>query len=315
MKKNSLFSRSIMLSIIVICLIFGISYYQYNSASISVDVPLFLDISASTSHSSSSNNYKTTSYQNDYKDIDEFFNSDEIVTYVILIIAMAAIPMIITILMFIFIIKIIITSIRRGMNCKYFRNNVVNTGAYNGDTTLVKNRYVDVKKDKLAMFNTDDINSLKKYFYDMFEKFEKSYNNLDYNIMKSLSTKQLYNNYYTGIKLDLNAGKKRIIEDIKKEKVVIYELDSTTIKQTASLYIEVSYINYIIDRSGKVISGSREDPMKEKFEVTFRKDFEKNDVTKCPNCGANVGGNICEYCRTPLNVSEFRISNIKRIID
>lgn len=79
--------------------------------------------------------------------------------------------------------------------------------------------------------------------------------------------------------------------------------------------IEVSYLNYVIDRNGYVISGSREKTMTEKFEVTFRKDFERDDVTKCSNCGANIIGNKCDYCRTTIKNVEFKISSIKKIID
>ena len=47
----------------------------------------------------------------------------------------------------------------------------------------------------------------------------------------------------------------------------------------------------------------------------FRKDFEMNELTNCPNCGANVTGSKCEFCKTSLKTVEFKISSIKRIID
>ena len=133
--------------------------------------------------------------------------------------------------------------------------------------------------------------------------------------MKMLSTKQLFHNYYTGITLDLKVGKKRIIDDIKVKKVIIYELDSTVSKQTASTMIEISYFNYVIDGNGYIISGNREEKITEKFEITFRKDFENNSITRCPNCGANLTSNKCEYCKSVIKEEEFKISNIKRIIE
>ena len=33
-----------------------------------------------------------------------------------------------------------------------------------------------------------------------------------------------------------------------------------------------------------------------------------------PNCGAQIVGNKCEYCRTTLKDVEFKISNLKKII-
>lgn len=237
----------------------------------------------------------------------------EIVVGLLILIFIRILPL----LFYFFIIRIIVNSIRRVSSRKYFKNNVVTHSDenINNNTKDKNNVYFDVSKSKLEMFKTDDIDALKDYFYDIFIKFETAYNNLDYNLMRMLSTKQLFQNYYTGITLDLQVGKKRIINDIKKKNVIIYELDSTIAKQTVSAMIEISYYNYIIDRKGNIVSGSRDNPTIEKFEVTFRKDFNKDDISKCPNCGANITGNKCEYCRTIIKNEVFKISNIKRIIE
>ena len=195
----------------------------------------------------------------------------------------------------------------------YFKNNVIKSSSDTIDGK--KNIYVDVTKGELKDFNTDDINALKDYFYDIFYKFENAYNNLDYNTMKMLSTSQIYNNYHTGISLDLKVGKKRVINNIQRVNVVLYEIDSTVAKQVASVMIEVSYINYTLDKNGYVISGNKEIQVNEKFDITFRKDFERKPITKCPNCGANLEGSKCSYCDSVIKDVEFKISSIKRIID
>lgn len=222
----------------------------------------------------------------------------------------------INLIFWIAIFKGIKNAIKRKNNHKYFKNNIINNKLDNNVVNALdkKRTYEDVSKTALAKFNTDDINLLKDYFYNMFLDFEKAYNNLDYNTMKLLSTKQMYHNYYTGISLDLKVGRKRIINDIKKKKVIIFELDSTIAKQIASAMIEIEYVNYTIDKNGKVISGSR-NKTAEKFEVMFRKDFERKDVIECPNCGANVVGNKCEYCRSNIKNVDFKISSIKKIIE
>lgn len=222
----------------------------------------------------------------------------------------------ITVVVFVF--KLVMNFIKRKNNHTFFKNNVVfNEKVKNnsGNSNKYQRSYNDVSKSALAKFNTDDINALKDYFYDIFLKFETAYNNLDYNVMRVLSTKQLYNNYYTGITLDLKAGKKRIISDIEKKKVIIFELDSTIAKQIVSMMVEISYFNYTVDKNGNVIKGSRDNKTTEKFEVMFRKDFEKKDITKCPNCGAELVGNKCEYCRSTVKNSDFKISSIKKIIE
>ena len=116
------------------------------------------------------------------------------------------------ILVIMFLSRYIINSIKRRANRNYFKNNVVinpKVGTSIDNKDNCHRTYEDVSKEVLEKFNTEDINLLKDYFYDMFLSFENAYNNLDYNIMKILSTKQLYQNYYTGISLDLKAGKKK----------------------------------------------------------------------------------------------------------
>lgn len=228
------------------------------------------------------------------------------------------IEVIINVAVWLFIVRLIVNSIKRKNNHKYFKNNVVinkNLEIRNGKEKKYQREYVDVSKSELERFNTDDINTLKDYFYNRFIEFENAYNNLDYNIMKLLSTKQMYQNYYTGVSLDLKVGRKKIISDIEKKKVILFELDSTIAKQIASLMIEITYLNYTIDKNGRVISGSRNEKITEKFEVMFRKDFERKEVIECPNCGADIVGNKCDFCRSTIKNVEFKISSIKKIID
>jgi len=204
-----------------------------------------------------------------------------------------------------------IKSVKRKTTQNYFKSIVV----FTDNKIEFKEKYTDISQEELETFNTTDLNAFKNYFYKIFVDFETAYNNLDYNTMKALSTKQLFHNYHTGITLDLEHGKKRIINNIQKKKVIIYETFSSTAKQVVSAMIEISYINYTMDKNGYVISGSKDYKVTEKFEVTFRKDFEREEITNCPNCGANITGNKCEFCKSVLNTVEFKISSIKRIVD
>lgn len=217
-------------------------------------------------------------------------------------------------LIWIFIINVIKNFIKRKNSYNYFKNNIVDN-TKTGQNSKYFRVYNDVSKNELEKFNIDDINILKNYLYDIFVDFESAYNNLDYNLMKLLSTKQLYQKYYTGISLDLKIGNKKIISNIVRKNVVIFELDSTIAKQIVSAMIEISYITYKIDKNGKIISGNRYNPITEKFEIVFRKDFESKEVTQCINCGAEVSGKRCEFCRTNIKDVKFKISSIRKIIE
>lgn len=200
---------------------------------------------------------------------------------------------------------------------KQFKENVVINTVKPGNK--YKRIYKDVSNKELKEFNVVDINDLKDFFYGIFFEFETAYNSLDYNKMKILSTSQLFNNYYTGIDLNLKAGKKRIIENIERKNVVVYEFFSSMLKQTASVMIEISYLNYMRDKKGNVILGSSTDKITEKFEVEFRKEFreefKEKEITICPTCGASVVGNKCVYCRNIIKENEFKISSIRKIIE
>lgn len=209
------------------------------------------------------------------------------------------------------IISSVIKSIKRNSTHNFFKNNVVITPTDNRK----KDKYTDISLEELATFNTDDLEGFKNYFYKIFLNFENAYNNLDYNIMRNLSTKQLFNNYYTGITLDLEKGNKRIITNIQKKNIIIYETFSSSAKQVVSAMIEVSYLNYTINKQGLVVSGSRDFKKNEKFEVIFRKDFDTKEITNCPNCGAKLNDHKCEFCRSLIKTNDFKISSIKKIVN
>lgn len=234
-------------------------------------------------------------------------------TYVyILFLANVILSLAVIFFLFEIIVRKLIDAIKRKKIKTFFKGNVITNDKLTGN---YKRIYKDVNQRQLDDINISNIEALKDELYDIFYRFEVAYNSLDYSSMKSVSTSQLYSNYYTDISLDLKVGEKRIITDIEKKRVVLYDIINTSVRQTFSLLIEVSYINYKIDKFGQVISGKRFKPITEKFEVTFKKNIEQESIIKCPNCGAKITGNKCDYCRTPIKDVEFKISSIKRIID
>lgn len=253
---------------------------------------------------------------------------------VLLFFSIEGMIILITLGVFIMLIRKVINAFKRSSINKFFKNNVVETffeqnkqyvktiNAYSSnkqnhknDIQLFQDKYVDVNAKVLEEFKINDIKSLKKYLFEIFTKFEKAYNELDFNTMKSLSTSQLYQNYYTGIKLDMQDGNKKMIDEIKLKDIIVFEALSSSIKQIISCKIDINYKNYTLNSIGQVIRGSQMHSVDESFEVTFRKDFDKNDVIKCPNCGASINGSKCDYCRTLIRNEEFKISSIKKIVE
>ena len=220
-------------------------------------------------------------------------------------------------------VVLIARALKRSSVRKQFKSNVISESNWisqenkhinnsaTGDNRLV---YSDVSKVKLDTLNIADIDVLKDYLYRMFYKFEKAYNNLDYDKMRRLSTKKLYESYHTGIVLDLQVGRKRIMEDMQKKDVKVFNVLNSDTEQKIYSAIEVDYINYVIDSDGNVISGNKYFATNERFEVVFTKTFGADEIARCPHCGAPVEGNECTYCRTPIKSDVFKISSIKRIV-
>ena len=207
-------------------------------------------------------------------------------------------------IIFIFVASVI-NRVRRTFINNEFRNSVI---------TRFEGRENDISKKKLAEYNIDSITQLKEYLSDIFIRFENAYNNLDYNIMKELSTSSLFNKYYTGVTLDLKFGYKRIISDITKEEIIIYDIHNSEDKQIISSVIGVSYHNYKINKSGDIISGDNTKKVIEQFEVIFERGNINTDISKCPHCGAEITGTTCNYCRKTIIDDTYRISSIRRII-
>lgn len=219
---------------------------------------------------------------------------------------------ILSILYWWFMISLLIKVITKLYNYKklkrqqdFFKKNVISE----------KKEYHDISKKDLEVFNIDDINLLKDKLFKIFIAFENAYNNLDYGIMKLYSSKFLFENYYTGVKLNSANGNKKIIEKIEKKDIKIFDVFTTSVKQSISTMIKISYINYTVDSKGHLISGNKCVPITERFEVVFTKYYDRKQTTECPNCGANVSGVKCEFCRTPIDNEEFKITSIKKILN
>ncbi len=206
---------------------------------------------------------------------------------------------------------LIISQLRKNKSNKNFKNNVIKMDK---EKERIKNITRDVDNSALEQLDIKDVNILKDYLYQIYLDFEKAYNDLDYNTMLNTSTNKLYNAYHTNIMLNLKCGQKKIIENITRHNMFVYDILCTNRKQVISTIIEVENSSYMLDYNGKVVSGSVT-PIREKFEVIFIKNYDNSTSVKCPNCQASVSGTKCEYCGTELRNSEFRIDSIKKVID
>ena len=128
---------------------------------------------------------------------------------------------------------------------------------------------------------------------------------------KDYEVQEFINKHY--YHLQFSPAIKTDIKDIKKNKILVYDLYKSDERQMLYAFIEITYVTYFISKEGKIVRGS-EKPIKERFDVTYTKKYSSEDVIKCPNCGNSVLGSTCSYCRTNLRNQDFKIDSIKRNI-
>ena len=187
----------------------------------------------------------------------------------------------------------IIYLVRRSQSKKKFKSMVIND----------RKSYTEISPSRLEGFDINDLEKLKLYLYDKFYKFELAYNSLDYNSMYNLCTEKLYNLYHTSITLNLKFDEKKIIDQTRLERMIIYDAYSNQTSQFIYTVVEVSNVSYSIKSNGKVISGNPTRPINETFEVIFVKYFKQDNKHKCPNCGAKLENDsiqTCQYCRSNI---------------
>ncbi len=211
---------------------------------------------------------------------------------------------------------LIIYLIKKNKNKKYFKSTVLNRNQSNIYFSNIQDTYIDISDYKLEWFDTNDLDVLKSYFGNMFLDFERAYNNVDYNALYNLCSPSLYDIYKNDLNVNLRLGDKKIIDNVSIEKLVIYNTTKNDDEQKVYVMLELKSNNYVMNTSGKVISGNPVKPQSEEFIVTYVKSLKKKDEksSRCPNCGATVTSTKCSYCNTEFKQNEFRIDTIRKLV-
>lgn len=70
--------------------------------------------------------------------------------------------------------------------------------------------------------------------------------------------------------------------------------------------------DYIIDSDKKIIKGSKTKVYFNDYELEFI--IKRKDVKNCPNCGAEINGTKCNYCKSIITNNEQNLSLSKKKI-
>ncbi len=173
-----------------------------------------------------------------------------------------------------------------------------------------ENRIVDCIKLEDPDFNKE---LFEKFALDVFKKFQKAYceNNLnsvrkfvDINVIEAFSIKASQNEMLKY---------KETIDVVSDNFVDFFGYHKEGGTEVVSVAISIVYKDYIKDEEGKIIKGDERINQRGVFILSFSrkeggktinniKDYSKNSVVRCPNCGAEIVNSFsqCDSCGTTL---------------
>jgi len=152
-----------------------------------------------------------------------------------------------------------------------------------------------------------------------FVKVQEAIINGDFKELKKLETNELFERHKTIYKKNsLNKNKKRFIEDINIDTVLLYEFQRINGKDVVYVFLNAFMLDYIKEGE-KVVKGKDDDFVNKSYTLTFIRKIEKKKIKgkdqnnkietiNCPQCGAplNVTSiGTCEYCGNYIKLDTF----------
>ncbi len=190
---------------------------------------------------------------------------------------------------------------------------------------MKKNMKNDIQTNNTAANHND---MLKKYMPDIeIEKFiEERYRDFvevqiawmdfDYEKLRELLTDELYNQYEMQLDTLKLKNEKNVMSDFSYESAYISNVSRDKDNLIIRVRLSVSFFDYIT-KDEKITRGTDKEKIHMTYELTYITAL-KNDISKCPSCGAPISNNAsvkCEYCNSIISrVSEKWVMKNKKAI-
>lgn len=159
---------------------------------------------------------------------------------------------------------------------------------------------------------------LKNDLFETFVAYEESYFTCNYNTLSNVCTGKYFNIVSNELHCLESVKPKRIVENFKKENVSITEIHNNKLVQTVTAFINVSYNDYLVDESGKLMEGNKYIRHTKRLRTVFLKYNQNATIPqKCNGCGAPLDKfkGKCEYCGNHvINKRNWKIASIDRIV-
>ena len=152
-----------------------------------------------------------------------------------------------------------------------------------------------------------DEETYKNKFYNIYVNIQEAWMNFDYDVLKNLTTDELYNMYSMQLDTLKTKNQQNIMSDFK---LVGFRLENVT-NDNGILNIEtrmtVLMYDYLIDtNTKKIVRGTKKQKLYIQYMITFVKSNSNNIEIKCPNCGTKLDittSGKCPYCNSEVVVA------------
>ena len=160
-----------------------------------------------------------------------------------------------------------------------------------------------------------NIEEFNQIVFNNYKDIQTAWMNFDLNTIQNLVSDEIYNMYSMQLDTLKVKGQKNMMEDIKYINNSITKITFENNIETINTILQVECYDYLINESNKVIRGTKNQKLIYTYELTFTKYTTDKKINYCPNCGAKLVGNKCEYCKSAVSNNEFKISSIRKIVD
>ena len=147
---------------------------------------------------------------------------------------------------------------------------------------------------------TYDLEKLEKELYKDFVDIQFAWRDFDCNKLEKLCTNELYESYKSDLTILKSKQQQNIMNGFDKKHLNIKNVVEKNNKIIVHVELSVSFYDYVINTSDKkVVRGKKGHKVTNTYKLKYIKSI--NEKEKCPNCGADVNSNICEFCNTHIN--------------
>lgn len=180
-------------------------------------------------------------------------------------------------------------------------------------TTNIKEKKFEDMSISLDSITPNELIYLEKEIFDLFLKYEDAYSNFDYDKLSEICTDNHFKEIHKVLERMISGNKKRSFENITLNNFKLMSITNTSNLQKLSVFLEVSLIDYILDKEYNfLVKGNKNIKITKNIKMEIVQKIDTSDLRDhCPKCGApiNLIFPACKFCSTAIyKDAEYKIN-------